>query len=199
MKPRKRPAAARVTELSIQEALRRCMQQAPLPFAITRGPVHALVYANSAFCRLAGVANGGALGVSIANALTAAEGRALKPILDRAFREGVEILDERIDASSERASGWHCSVWPVIGDDGRSEALGIEIRESTPPDVALDLQRQVAEQMLLGALRERGFADDAEAARRRAAFLAEAGRLLAESVDQSRGRRRDPPPWHLPP
>ncbi|HMH25048.1 MAG TPA: HAMP domain-containing sensor histidine kinase, partial [Gemmatimonadaceae bacterium] len=32
---------------------------------------------------------------------------------------------------------------------------------------------------------ERGFADDAEAARRRAAFLAEAGRLLAESVDQS--------------
>jgi signal transduction histidine kinase len=34
-------------------------------------------------------------------------------------------------------------------------------------------------------LRERGLADDAEAARRRAAFLAEAGRLLAESVDQS--------------
>ncbi|MBA3646831.1 MAG: HAMP domain-containing histidine kinase, partial [Gemmatimonadaceae bacterium] len=44
---------------------------------------------------------------------------------------------------------------------------------------------QVAEQMLLGALRERGLADDAEAARRRAAFLAEAGRLLAESVDQA--------------
>jgi len=43
----------------------------------------------------------------------------------------------------------------------------------------------VAEQLLLGALRERGLADDAEAARRRAAFLAEAGRLLAESVDQS--------------
>ncbi len=161
------------------------MQQAPLPFAITRGAEHTLVYANSAFRRLAGVADGEALGAPIANAFTATERRALSSILDRAFRDCVELLDERIDASSERASGWQCSVWPVIAHDGRAEALGIQIRESRPPDDALDLQRQVAEQMLLGALRERGFADDAEAARRRAAFLAEAGRLLAESVDQS--------------
>jgi signal transduction histidine kinase len=52
-------------------------------------------------------------------------------------------------------------------------------------DAALDLQRQVAEQMLFAALRERGMAEDAENARRRAAFLAEAGRLLAQSVDQT--------------
>jgi signal transduction histidine kinase len=185
MKSRKRPAPALATELSIREALRRCMQQAPLPFAVTRGAEHTLVYANSAFRRLTGVAAGDALGAPIAKAFTATEGRALGPVFDRAFRDGIELLDERIDASSGRASGWLCSVWPVIADDGRSEALGIEIRESTPLDAALDLQRQVAEQMLLGALRERGFAEDAEDARRRAAFLAEAGRLLAESVDQS--------------
>ena len=174
-----------MTELSLQEALRRCMQQAPLPFAITRGPENTVVYANSAFCRLAGVVNGDALGAPIGSLFTAPEGRALSAILDRAFRGGVEILDESIDAASERASGWQCSVWPVIAHDGQTEALGIEIRESSPPDGALALQRQVAEQMLLSALRERGLADDAEAARRRAAFLAEAGRLLAESVDQS--------------
>jgi signal transduction histidine kinase len=185
MSSRSRSGTARATELSIQEALRRCMQQAPLPFAITRGAEHTLVYANSAFCRLAGIANGHALGAPIATVFTATEGRALRPILDRAFRDGVELLDERIDASSERASAWRCSVWPVIADNGRAEALGIEIREARPLDAALDLQRQVAEKMLLGALRERGLADDAEAARRRAAFLAEAGRLLAESVDQS--------------
>jgi signal transduction histidine kinase len=185
MKSRKRPAGALATELSIQEALRRCMQQAPLPFAITRGPEHTLAYANGAFCRLAGIATGDALGAPITTVFTATERLAMRPILDRAFRDGVELLDERIDASGERASGWECSVWPVIADDGRVEALGIEIREAKPPDAALDLQRQIAEQMLLGALRERGFADDAEAARRRAAFLAEAGRLLAESVDQS--------------
>jgi signal transduction histidine kinase len=50
-------------------------------------------------------------------------------------------------------------VWPVIGDDGRAESL-------------VDLQRQIVEQMLLGALRERGLADDAETANRaKTAFL----------------------------
>jgi signal transduction histidine kinase len=52
-------------------------------------------------------------------------------------------------------------------------------------DAVLELQRKVAEQMLIGALRERVIAEDAESARRRAAFLAEAGRLLAQSVDQT--------------
>jgi PAS domain-containing protein len=185
MSSRRRPGAARGTETSIQEALQRSVQQAPLPFAITRGAEHTLVYANSAFCGLAGIANRDALGAPIATAFTATEGRALSAILDRAFRDGVELLDERLRPSSERASEWQCSVWPVIADDGRPEALGIEIRASSPPDDAIDLQRQVAEQMLLGALRERGLAEDAEAGRRRAAFLAEAGRLLAESVDQT--------------
>jgi signal transduction histidine kinase len=185
MKSRKRPAAARMTELSLQEALRRCMQQAPLPFAITRGAKHALAYANPAFCRLVGVADGGSLGAPIDTVFPATEGRALKEILDPAFRNGAEMLDARINASNETASVWHLSVWPVMADDGRAEALGIEIREASAPAAALDLQRQIAEQMLLSALRERGFAEDAEAARRRATFLAEAGRQLAESVDQS--------------
>ena len=155
-------------EISVQEAMRR----SPLPFAITRGAERTLVYANSAFSRLAGIAKGETPGVPIATVFTGTEGGALSALLDRAARDGVELLDERIDASSERASGWQCSVWPVITDDGRAEALGIEIRESGSPGAALDLQRQVAEQMLLGALRERSLADDAEAANRaKTAFL----------------------------
>ncbi len=176
---------ARAMDLSLQDALRRCMEQAPQPFAITLGAEHALAYANSAFCRLTGVACGDTPGAPIATAFTASARGPLSAILDRAYREGVELLDERIDAPGTGAIGLRCSVWPVIANDGRTEALGIEIRESSPPDAALDLQRNVAEQMLLGALRERGLAEDAEAARRRAAFLAEAGRLLAESVDQA--------------
>ena len=185
MKSMRRPAGELSSELTVQGALRHYMQQAPLPFAITHGPTHKVVYTNSAFCRLAGIANGDAVGAPIASALTGTEGRALSAILDRALRDRVELMDQRIDVASPRASAWQCSVWPVMDDDGRIEALGIQIREASPPDDALELQRQVAEQMLLGALRERGFADDAEAARRRAAFLAEAGRLLAESVDQA--------------
>ena len=185
MTSRTQSAKKGATEVSIQAALHGYMEHAPLPFAITVGAEHKLVYVNAAFCRLVGVANGDALGAPIGHALTATERRALGPILDRAFRDGVELVDERIDPSDERAGDWRLSVWPVIADNGRPEALGVEIRESTPSDSTVDLQRQVAEQMLLSALRERGFAEDADAARRRATFLAEAGRVLAESVDQN--------------
>jgi signal transduction histidine kinase len=185
MSGRSGPDATGATELSIQEALRRYMEQAPLPFAITRGAGHTLVYANSAFCRFAGLPNGDAIGVSIATAFAGTERNALIALLDRALRERVELLDQAIESSSDRASGWQCSVWPVIAPDGRAEAVGLEIREVAPPDPAIALQRQVAEQLLLGALRERGLAEYAESARRRSAFLAEAGRLLAQSVDQA--------------
>jgi signal transduction histidine kinase len=185
MSSRRLPGEARATELSIQAALRDYMQQNTRPFAITFGAEHTLVYANPAFCRLAGIVNGDGLNAPIMTLFTAPEGGALNRILDRAFHNRVELLDARIEEASEKASGAQYSVWPVIAADGHAEALGIEIREPARTDPTLDLQRQVAEQMLLGALRERGFAEDAEAARRRAAFLAEAGRLLAESVDQS--------------
>jgi len=168
MKSKKRPPAAGATRFSVQEAMRR----SPLPFAITHGAKHTLIYANSAFGRLAGIANREVPRVPIATLFTEAEGGALSALLDRASRDRVELLDERLDASSERARGWQCNVWPVIAGNRRIKALGIEIRESSPPDAALEMQRQVAEQMLLGALRERGLADDAETAdRAKTAFL----------------------------
>src|SRR5437763_792318 len=70
------PAERRVTELSIQEALRGYMQQPPLPVAITRGLGHTLVYANSAFCRLARLPIGEAIGATIGSAVAAGAGRA---------------------------------------------------------------------------------------------------------------------------
>jgi signal transduction histidine kinase len=155
-------------DISVQKAMRR----APLPFAITDGAEHKLVYANSAFSRLAGIAKGETPGVPIAAVFTGTEGTALSALLDRAARDGVELMDQRVDGSGERASSWRCSVWPVITDDGRSEVFAIEIRESGSTDASLDLQRQVSEQMLLGALHERGLADEAEDANRaKTAFL----------------------------
>ena len=168
MKSKKRPSAARLTSLSVQEAMRR----SPLPFAIVRGAEHTLVYANSAFCRLAGIANAEVPDVPIATVFAGGEGGALSALLDRASRDGIELSDERIGESSERASGWRCNVWPVITDDGRADSLGIQIRESGALDDVLDTQRQIVEQMLLGALRERGLADDSETANRaKTAFL----------------------------
>ena len=172
MTSRSESDASRAGTFSVQQILGRFIQQAPLAFAITRGEEHIVAYANSAFRRLAGISTADALGAPITTAFTGSEGAALSTMLDRAFRDGIELLDESIDPTSERASGWRYTVWPVIADNGRVEALGIEIRESGPPDVAIELQRQVAEQMLLGALRERGLADDAETAdRAKTAFL----------------------------
>ena len=180
-----RPRKGRGTERSIQAALREYTYHTALPFAVTTGSDHTLVYANPAFCRLAGIANGEGLEVPVVTLFKDPERGPLNAILDRAFQDRVELVDARIEASREIPTGWQYSVWPVIAPDGETEALGIEIREPATPDATLDLQRQVAERMLLGALREHGFAEDAEAARRRAAFLAEAGRLLGESIDQS--------------
>jgi signal transduction histidine kinase len=178
-------AASDATELLIRKTLRGYAQRASRPFAITRGAEHTLIFANAAFCRLTGVDPAAALGAPIAAAFSASAGQALTVFLDRAFRVGIELIDQRIEAADGRAGTLYCSLWPAIGDDGRSESLGIEIRETTAADSELDLQRSVAERMLLGALRERGIADDAEAARGHAEFLAEAGRLLAESVDET--------------
>ncbi|CAN5322934.1 hypothetical protein BH23GEM2_BH23GEM2_01760 [soil metagenome] len=185
MESEERTAGLPVSRVSVQEALRRCLQQAPLPFAVTSGAEHTLVYANRAFSQLTGFSGRNAFGSPLTEPFSANSGLKLRTILDRAFHEGAELLDEPIDVSAEPGSGWHCSVWPVVGDDGRVEALGVQIREAGTQESVLELQRQVAEQMLLGALRERGIAEDAEAARRHATFLAEAGRLLSESVDQA--------------
>ncbi len=174
---------AREAELSLQDAFRQYMEKAPLPFAITRGVTHKLVYANPAFYRLAGVADHEALGDPIADVFTGSEKNTLSALLDQAFRDDVALRDGRVETSRDGGASWRCTVWPVIDHDGRPAALGIELREAEEPDAALDLQRQVTEQMLLGALRERGIAEDAEAARGRAAFLAEAGGLLAGPVD----------------
>ncbi len=179
------PGSERKPELSVHEALHRYIGQAPLPFAITRGKKHNLVYANVAFRGVAGLTDHSALGAPLANGFTGAAKKSLIEILDQAFLGAAERLDAPLNAGGEGARNWKCSVWPVIGSDGRPEGLGVELRETKEADANLDLQREVAEQMLFGALREHGLAEDAEAARRRAAFLAEAGRLLAESVDQT--------------
>src|SRR4029079_18772058 len=126
-------------------------------------PGHTLVYMNAAFSRLAGLTGGDPGDTSIATLFDSVERVGLVYSLDRALHERVELVDQVIDTSSERGSPWRCSVWPVIGPGGNVESLGLEIRETGEPDAAITLQRQVAEQMLLGALRERGLAEDAEA------------------------------------
>ncbi|MEP6550836.1 MAG: histidine kinase dimerization/phospho-acceptor domain-containing protein, partial [Gemmatimonadales bacterium] len=169
-------------DVFVRAALHRFMGQAPLPFAITRGARHRLVYANPAFRQLAGLAEYAPAGAAMADAFTGAKKDALIAILDNAFRSKVQRLDASMGPEREGEMSWQCAVWPVVGPNGRPEGLGIELHETASLDAALDLQRQVAEQMLLGALRERGFTEDAEAASEgRRVLLVEAEGARAEA------------------
>jgi len=166
----------------VQAALHRCVEQGPLPFAITRGPTHALVYANSAFWRLPQLGDEGGIALPIANGFKGTIRNALTTIMDRAFQGALERVDARIEGEGGNDHGWKCAVWSVVAPDGKAEGLGIELRQAHHPDGALDLQRQVAEQMLLGALRERGFAEDAErASENRRVLLVQAEGARAEA------------------
>ncbi|MEP6551382.1 MAG: HAMP domain-containing sensor histidine kinase [Gemmatimonadales bacterium] len=169
-------------DVSVRAALHRYMGQAPLPFAITRGAKHRLVYANPAFRHLAGLADDAPPGEPMAEAFTGARKDALIEILDNAFRSKVERLDASMGPERAGEASLQCAVWPVVGPNGRPEGLGIELHEVASSDAALDQQRQVAEQMLLGALRERGFTEDAEAASEgRRVLLIEAEGARAEA------------------
>jgi signal transduction histidine kinase len=153
-----------------------------MPFAITRGPTHALVYANSAFWRLPELSDEGGIALPIANVFKGTIRSALSEMMDRAFQGVLERLDGRIEGNGDGDHGWKCAVWSVVTPDGKAEGLGIELHQAHHPDGALDLQRQVAEQMLLGALRERGFAEDAErASENRRVLLVEAEGARAEA------------------
>jgi signal transduction histidine kinase len=161
------------------------MEHAPLPFAITRGVQHNLAYANAPFCHLAGIGDCASLGDPITSAFAGSERNSLNVLLNRAYSGVDAVRDEHVYTSRADGTTWRCTAWPVVDNHGRPEALGVELRAVDGVDCDVNLQRQLAEQMLISALRESGIAEDAESARRRAAFLAEAGRLLAQSVDQA--------------
>ena len=158
-----RPAA------SIVEACRHMLERAPMAFAVTRGPDHVLIAANEAF-RSLGANRDDPLDRPIAQAAGLPE---LLGLLDPAFGEGVIFRDRPVGGSDEKPV-WSCTVWPWLAD-GRTGGLVIELRAAAPADPTLAVQRDIAERLLLGALREN--------------FLADAGRRLAESIDEDTTRR----------
>ena len=162
----------------------RYMEHVPAAFAIARGAVHTLVYANAAFRRLAVPAGELAMGGPISDAFRGRDTSGLIALLDRVIRTGVAERDRRIGAVDGGTSAWFCSVWPGMSGQGEPAHLVIELRLATQTEITLALQRDVAERMLLSALREHDIAEGAEASSRRATFLAAEGRRLAGSLDE---------------
>ncbi|MDB4892948.1 MAG: ATP-binding region ATPase domain protein [Gemmatimonadetes bacterium] len=163
----------------------RLLQRVPAAFAITSGREHTLIFANAAFRTLVAPANGETLlGQPLASAFAPRDAVALRAVLDRAFRTSVVARNRRIEPMDDGALPLICSVWPELAGNGDAQGLIVELRAATQGELTLEIQREVAERLLLSALREQDSADAANAARRRASFLAVESRRLAESLDE---------------
>ena len=159
------------------------LERIPAAFAVARGPAHTLVRANGAFRQLMrGVDL--AVGGPLADALRSRGLGDLLAVLDRAMGTGAVERDCRIDGPGPAAERWRCTIWPQVDDCGSTVQLLIELRTAAPSETTLALQREVAERMLLRALRDVPVAESADAARSRERLLATAGRRLSASLDE---------------
>lgn len=160
------------------------LENAPVRIAVTTGPDHVLVCANAAFRSLMTDPGSGLPGRSLVDAFAEAEAGQLRAIMDDVLRSGAATERHGDHPAGTWLHGKSLSVWRVTHED-EVDGLGIEVTDITRADFAQDLQRQLSERMLLTALREHDIADAAEAARKRAVYLAHIGRLLAESLDEA--------------
>lgn len=162
--------------------LLRSLEQAPIAYAATRGPEHAIFFANSAFRRLTGMAGDGDIGRPFREIFPQRAGDTWLSSLDRAAVEGIATANVQLAplTSDTSSKSWSCTIWPVDNSAGDTEYCVIEVHERALPDHTL---LDVAEQLLLSSLRETALADTAESARSRAVFLSEATQRLTESLD----------------
>jgi signal transduction histidine kinase len=157
------------TDHAIAGALQHVQERAPTAFGVTRGPGHRLIFANVEFREL--FANHEVL---VGRPIAPASVPGLLGLLDLAFDDGLVIRDRPVGRLGEGTAPWHCTVWPLLTDGG-TDGLVIELRPVGQAGRTLAVQRDIAERLLLGALREN--------------VLADAGRRLAESIDEGTVRR----------
>ena len=162
------------------------MDRVPSAFALTRGPEHFVAYANAAFHALMGDTQAIELRGKITDALPAHTAMPLLAVLDRAFRLGISLHGQRLEDVGGMIYPLVCSVWPAQTFAGETDGLLIEVRPSTQAESSLALQREIAERLLVSAMREQQSAEYAESASRSATFLAGESRRLGESLDETK-------------
>ncbi|MEP7001583.1 MAG: ATP-binding protein [bacterium] len=167
-----------------KESFPRHIENVAAAFALTTGNEHTLIYANAAFRTLVAPQGELRIGRPIADAISASEKSGLGVVLDRAFRTGLIARNRRIGAVEEGVRPLACTVWPEAGLNGDTAQLLIELRVATQSELTLNLQREVAERLLLSALRDQDAANAALLSRHEAIFLATESRRLAESLDE---------------
>ena len=164
---------------------RRYLEHAPFAVAVVRGDAHVLVHANAAFRRLA-ARRTIAEGRPLAEGFAAGTARELDALLDQVLRDRVVVREAMISPAGPGGPSWRFTVWPVASRGGSVEQLVIVLVEGTTGEGTNPLrvrQTDIAERLLLSALREQMVAEEAEGARQRAAFLAAASVRVGASLD----------------
>ena len=172
-------------DLIIKATVGKHLAFAPVAFAVTEGPAHALLYANNLFRKLQ---SGGAITIGEQTVGAAPSAADLKPLLDQVFRNSETVRDAIVEPLDDKAAAWSCTVWPVTGSGDAPEKLVIEVRDVEMLESTKVRQRDIAERLLLGALREQDVARSAVSASDRAHFLAKASRELSLSLDEKATR-----------
>jgi signal transduction histidine kinase len=175
---------ATIEALGADGSFGRLASAAPIPFAVTAGSTHALAYANEAFERLIGAPAHANLGRPISSILQGPESASVVALLDRVWQDGTSRTDLPVTLAAWSAP-LSFTAWRVMDNAQRPRLVVIEAHETLPNEISLARHREIAERMLLSALRERGDAESSESARRRFSFLADAGRRLSESLDET--------------
>jgi signal transduction histidine kinase len=152
---------------------------APVAFAVTEGPSHKLVFANAVF---RGLLSNGEIGIGSQASRGMPSVADLKPVLDDAYRKTTTVRDVVVSVAATQAA-WSCTVWPVPGARDLP-SLVVEVRDVAMIEGAKERQREVAERLLLGALREQDAARDALVVSERAQYLTKASRDLSLSLDE---------------
>ena len=173
-------------EVIVSASVGRHLALAPVAFAVTEGPAHTLVFANTLFRRLqsAGLIRIGSPTMTGPQA-SAAD---LTLLLDDALRSTNTVRDVVLESPAGGPSRWSCSVWPVIDSSHSLARLVIEVRDVELIEGAMGRQRAIAEQLLLGALREQDTALDASQESQQSHYLSDASRDLALSLDETMTR-----------
>ncbi|MDQ6831643.1 MAG: ATP-binding protein [Gemmatimonadota bacterium] len=172
-------------ELIVSASVGRHLAFAPVAFAVTEGPAHVLLYANSVF-RALQAAGKISIGERIANGPTRAAD--LTPLLDGVFHSAKTVRDAIVEPTDDGEALWSCTVWPVPGSLDVPEKLVVEVRDVELVERVKIRQRAVAERLLLGALHEQDLARDAVEASHRARFVANASLDLSLSLDETATR-----------
>jgi len=190
----------------------RYLEHAPVAIAIVEGETHIVVYANAEFRKVSGLSASDTIGRAFADLprdgtrtreTHVLPGDELIAMLDLVRREHVRAREVTIasngrehaatngaqhdqvrEGNSRHEREWRCTVWPVRGRRPLVDRLVIELRHTQPEHLAVTRQRNIAERMLLSALREQALS----AENVRLALSASAQRVVAEHAQSSAER-----------